>query len=98
MPISAFCSLNFAGPAINSTPFRSPSNRFDLPVLGEPDVSRSLPEALTADVEAVFANETSSVCADAALASALAVATGAREPDGLVRHDGGRGFVVIEEM
>ncbi len=36
------------------------------PYLGEADISRLLPEALTADVESVFANETSLVCADAA--------------------------------
>jgi hypothetical protein len=34
--------------------------------LGEPDITRLLSEALTADIEAVFANETGLVCADAA--------------------------------
>lgn len=35
--------------------------------LGESDISRLLPEALTADVQAVFADETGLVCADAAV-------------------------------
>ena len=35
--------------------------------LGETNIGRLLPEALTADVQAVLADETSSVCADAAV-------------------------------
>jgi hypothetical protein len=38
-----------------------------LPYLGESDVCGSLAEALTADVQAVLADETSSVRADAAV-------------------------------
>lgn len=34
--------------------------------LDEADIVASLPEALTADVEAVFPNETGSMCANAA--------------------------------
>jgi len=58
-------------------------------VLDESDICGSLAEALTADVEAVLADETSWVSADAAFTGALSVATGAGEPDGLVRHDCG---------
>ncbi len=38
-----------------------------MPYLGESDISRSLSEALTADVEAIFADETSSVSANTAV-------------------------------
>jgi len=40
---------------------------FDITYLDEADVVASLPEALTADVEAVLADETSWVSADAAV-------------------------------
>jgi len=39
--------------------------------LGEANVGRLLPEALTADVQAVLPDETSRVCADAAVESML---------------------------
>jgi hypothetical protein len=55
-------------------------------VLDEANVGRLLAEALTADVEAVLADETGLVGADAAAASALAVVARARVPDGFVRH------------
>lgn len=45
-----------------------------------------LTEALTADVEAVLADDTSVVAADAARARALAELTGVAEPDGGVGH------------
>jgi hypothetical protein len=38
-----------------------------MPYLGESNISTLLPEALTADVEAVFADETGLVGADAAV-------------------------------
>jgi len=43
-------------------------------------------EALTADVEVIFANQAGLVSADAALTRAFAIATGAREPDLFVTH------------
>lgn len=58
----------------------------NLPVLDEADVVRLLTEALTADVEAVLADQTGLVGADAAAAGALAVGTGTGEVDGLVGH------------
>lgn len=60
---------------------------FDLTVLDKSDISGLLAEALTADVETVFADETGFVCADSAGASSLAVGAWARVPDALVRHD-----------
>jgi hypothetical protein len=59
----------------------------DLTVLDEANVGALLTEALTADVEAVLADQTSGVGADAALAGALAVSPRAGVPDRLVRHD-----------
>jgi hypothetical protein len=59
----------------------------DLTVLDEANVGALLTEALTADVEAVLADQTSRVGADAALAGALAVSPRAGVPDRLVRHD-----------
>ena len=55
-------------------------------MLGEADVKSLLTEALTADVQAVLADETGLVGADTALAAALAVGARARVPDRLVRH------------
>lgn len=57
-----------------------------LSVLDKANVGRLLTEALTADIEAVLADETSTVSADAARARALSVLAGARVPDGFVRH------------
>ena len=59
----------------------------NLSVLDEANVGGLLAEALTADVEAVLANETGFVGADAAAAGTLAVVARARVPDGFVRHD-----------
>ena len=58
----------------------------NLPVLDEANVGGLLTEALTADVEAVLADETGLVGADAAAAGTLAVVARARVPDGFVRH------------
>ena len=57
-------------------------------MLDEANVGGLLTEALTADVEAVLADQTGAVGADAARASALAVLAGAGVPDGFVRHVG----------
>lgn len=68
-------------------PSMSPDIRVgDLPVLDETNVGSLLAEALTADVEAVLADQTSLVGADTASARALAVSAGAGVPDRLVRH------------
>lgn len=56
-------------------------------MLDKANVGALLTEALTADVEAVLADQTSRVRADAALARALAVGPRAGIPDRLVRHD-----------
>ena len=61
----------------------------DLSVLNEANVGGLLTEALTADVEAVLADETGLVGADTAATGALAVLPRARVPDGFVRHDCG---------
>ena len=55
----------FIGAARSSATHPGPTVS-QIPYLGEPDISRLLSEALTADVEAVFADETGLVCADAA--------------------------------
>jgi len=57
-----------------------------LPVLDEANVGSLLTETLTADVEAVLADQTGGVCADTAAAGTLAVGLGTRVPDGIVRH------------
>jgi len=57
-------------------------------VLDETNVRSLLTEALAADVETIFADETGLVGADAAGTSALSVGARARVPDGLVRHVG----------
>lgn len=62
---------------------------FDLTVLDKADVSSLLAEALTADVETVFADKTGLVCADSAGASTLSVGAWARVPNALVRHNCG---------
>jgi len=64
-----------------------------LPVLGEANVGALLTEALTADVQAVLADQTSLVGADTAAPGALAVGARARVPDGFVRHIGGGGWL-----
>lgn len=56
-------------------------------MLDETNVGGLLAEALTADVKAVLADQTSRVGADAALAGALAVGPRTRIPNRLVRHD-----------
>lgn len=57
-----------------------------LTVLGETDSVGTLTEALTADVDAVLADQTSLVLADSAAAGALTVLAGVGEPDSLVSH------------
>jgi len=63
--------------------------RLRLPLLGEADDLGALAEALSADVEAVLADQTGLVEADTALARALAVDLWAGVPDVLVSHDEG---------
>jgi len=58
-----------------------------LSVLDETDILALLAEALAADVEAVFADQTGGVGADSAGASALTKGAGSGVPDALVRHD-----------
>lgn len=56
------------------------------PVLDEADGSRLFTEALTAKVKPVFANQTSLVSAETALAATLAELSRTRKPDGVVGH------------
>ena len=49
-----------------------------LPYLCEADVCRLLTEALTADIESVFADETGLVCADAAVSPLVIVSRSKR--------------------
>jgi len=56
-------------------------------VLDEANVLALFPEALTADVQAVLADQTGLVGADAAAAGALAEGARSRVPNALVRHD-----------
>jgi hypothetical protein len=58
----------------------------NLSVLDESDVRRLLPETLTADVQAILANQTSLVCADTALPASLSIGTGAGVPNILMGH------------
>jgi len=58
------------------------------PVLNETNGSRLFTEALTAEVESVFADETRLMGAKAALTAAFSVFSRAREPDGVVCHFG----------
>jgi len=71
-------------------------------VLDEPDILALLPEALTADVEAIFADQTSGVGANSAGARTFAKGAGSGVPDALVRHDcefaGRETKVVFEEL
>ena len=62
--------------------------RNGLSVLGETDSSGLFTETLTAEIEAVLANETSLVGAEAALAATLSEFPGTREPNVVVRHFG----------
>jgi len=55
-------------------------------VLNESNILTLLPEALTADIEPVLADQAGLVGADAALASTLAVVARARVPDCFVGH------------
>lgn len=73
---------------------------YRLSVLDEANILGLLTEALTAEVQIIFADQTSLVLADAAAARALAVVAGARVPDAFVRHDCGvevRKLVVGDE-
>jgi len=67
-----------------------------LAVLGEANVGRLFSEALTADVQAVLADETCWVGANAAFAGALAICAWARVPDGFVRHDCGDSMIGLK--
>ena len=59
----------------------------DLVELLEANVLRTLPEALTADVETVLADQTVAVTAHTALAGTRTISAGVRVPDVLVSHD-----------
>jgi len=54
--------------------------------LDESNIRGLFSEALTADVESVFSDETGLMGADSASARAFSVATGAGEPDSFVGH------------
>jgi len=56
--------------------------------LGETDGGGLFAETLTAEVDTVFTNDASLVGAQAALARALSVFSGTREPNGVVCHGG----------
>jgi len=56
------------------------------PVLDESDGCRLFAEALAAEVEAVFADETGLVGAESALTGAFAVLSWAGEPNSVVGH------------
>lgn len=60
--------------------------RVCLTVLDKSNIGGLLTEALTADVQAVFADETSFVGADTAGSGAFSVGARSRVPDGFVRH------------
>jgi len=57
-----------------------------LSVLHKPNGGRLLAETLTAQIEAILANETCLVCAEATLARSLSILTRARKPNSVVSH------------
>jgi len=60
--------------------------RRHLSLLDESNVMSPLPEALSADVETILADQTSLVGADAARSAALAVCAWTRVPNSFVSH------------
>lgn len=62
------------------------SAKWKLAVLNKPYVRSFFSEALSADVEAILANESCAVSADAAASRAFTVGARTGIPDALVRH------------